>query len=319
MVTHGEKKHYFRLKLITRGSKMISNEDIVRLQLVNGLGRKTISKILKFMEAKKVNLTNFSEVEKFIKDMGIKKINIDLEKVESDASAIFECCKKANIKIISIYDKDYPRKLQLIEDKPLILYVDGNVELLNHDYNIAIVGTRTPSQEGYEISSIFAEKLAEEKCCVVSGFASGCDEAAHNGCLAAKGRTIAVIPAGHLYILKNNKSMYNMILMNGGTIVSELPPNAKAEKNAFIDRNRVIAALSEGIIVIEGGLKGGTSHTVKFANAFNKPVAYTTSVSSCIGQTSIFNNNIEVIDSFDKLVKFKNKSCKIVLDKACSQ
>ncbi len=94
MVTYWEKKHAFRFKLITRGSKMISNEDIVRLQLVNGLGRKTISKILKFMEAKKVNLTNFSEVEKFIKDMGIKKINIDLEKVESDASAILNVQKQ---------------------------------------------------------------------------------------------------------------------------------------------------------------------------------------------------------------------------------
>ena len=316
---YGEGTYPSKLKSITRGSKMISNEDIIRLQLVNGLGRKTISKILKFMEVNKVNINNFSDVEKFIKDMGIKKVKFDLDKVGIDAAAIFECCKKSNIRIISIYDKEYPRKLQLIEDKPLILYADGNVDLLNHEYNIAIVGTRTPTQEGYEVSSIFAEKLTEENCCVVSGFASGCDEAAHNGCLAAKGRTIAVIPTGHLYVKKNNKLLYNMIIINGGTVISELPPNSKAEKNAFIDRNRVIAALSEGVIVIEGGLKGGTSHTVKFANAYNKPVAYTTSVTSCIGQTSIFNNNIEVIDSFDKLIKFKNKSCKIVLDKACSQ
>jgi len=298
---------------------MISNEDIIRLQLVNGLGRKTISKILNYMDAKKVTLNNFSEVIKFIKDMGIKKVKIDLDKIESDAHDIFECCKKNKIKILSIYDCAYPRKLHLIEDKPLILYVDGNEDLMNYDSNVAIVGTRTPTQESYEISSIFAEKLSEENCCIVSGFASGCDEAAHHGCLAAKGRTIAVIPSGHLYILKGNKSLYNMILMNGGTVVSELPPNAKAEKNAFIDRNRVIAAISEGVIVIEGGLKGGTSHTVKFANAYNKPVAYTTNISVCLGQTSIFNNDIEIIDSFDKLVKFKNKACKITLDKACSQ
>jgi len=298
---------------------MISNEDIIRLQLVNGLGRKTISKVLNCMEISKAKIDNFSDVIKFVKDMGIKKLKIDLDQVECDASAIFECCKKSKIKILSLYDDAYPQKLQLIEDKPLILYVDGDEELLSHENNIAIVGTRSPSQEGYEISSIFAEKLSEEDCCVVSGFASGCDEAAHHGCLAVKGKTIAVIPSGHLHVLRGNKVLYNMIIMNGGAVVSELPPNSKAEKHAFIDRNRIIAAISEGVIVIEGGQNGGTSHTVKFANAYNKPVAYTSNIAGCLGQTSIFNNNIEIIDSFEKLEKFKNKSCKKNLDKASSR
>ncbi len=297
---------------------MISNEDIIRLQLVNGLGRKTISKILSYIENKNLKLNNFDDVVKLLKDMEVKRLKIDLDKIEKDASEIFECCKRSKIKIIGLYDVEYPQKLKAIEDKPLILYVDGDEDLLNQENNIAIVGSRNPTQEGYEVSSIFAEKLTEERCCIVSGFASGCDEAAHNGCLQAKGRTVAVIPSGHLHVIKNNKALYNMILINGGAIVSELPPNAKAEKHAFIDRNRVIAAISEGIIVIEGGQKGGTSHTVKFANAYNKPVAYTTSF-SCMGQTSVFNNNIEIIDSFDKLIMFKNKSCKKMLDKVIAQ
>lgn len=297
---------------------MVSNEDIIRLHLVNGLGRKTISKILSYIESKDLKFNNFSEIVKLLKDMGIKRLKIDTEKIEKDALEIFECCKKSKIKIIGLYDDRYPQKLREIEDKPLVLYVDGDEDLLNYKNNIAIVGTRNPSQEGYEVSSIFAEKLTEENCCIVSGFASGCDEAAHNGCLQAKGRTVAVIPSGHLQVIKSNKVLYNMIILNGGAIVSELPPNVKAERHAFIDRNRVIAAISEGIIVIEGGQKGGTSHTVKFANAYNKSVAYTTSFSN-IGQTSIFNNNIEIIDSFDKLVKFKNKSFNKQLDKALAQ
>lgn len=303
---------------LDKGNKMISNEDIIRLQLVNGLGRKTISKILSYAENKDLKFNNFSDVLKLLKDMDIKRLKIDMDKIEADASEIFECCRKSKIKIIGLYDEKYPQKLKSIEDKPLILYVDGDEELLNQENNIAIVGSRTPSQEGYEVSSIFAEKLTEENCCIVSGFASGCDEAAHNGCLQAKGRTIAVIPSGHLHLIKSNKVLYNMIIINGGAVVSELPPNAKAEKHAFIDRNRIIAAISEGIIIIEGGQKGGTSHTVKFANAYNKPVAYTTSF-SCMGQTSIFDNSIEIIDSFEKLIRFKNKSCKKVLDKAVAQ
>lgn len=300
-----------------KGYEMVSNEDIIRLQLVNGLGRKTISKILNYVESKNLELNNFTDIVKLLKDMEIKRLKINLEKIEAEASLIFESCKKSKIKIIGIYDERYPKKLKTIEDKPLILYIDGDEELLNQESNIAIVGSRAPSQEGYEVSSIFAEKLTEEHCCIVSGLASGCDEAAHNGCLQAKGRTIAVIPSGHMQVIKHNKVLYNMIILNGGTIVSELPPNAKSEKYSFIDRNRVIAAISEGIIVIEGGQKGGTSHTVKFANSYNKPVAYTASF-SCMGQTSIF-NNIEIIDSFDKLVKFKDKSCKKVLDNAIAQ
>lgn len=299
---------------------MISNENIIRLQLVKGLGRKTISKILSYIDSQNIELNDFSSLVKLIKDLGIKKIKIDSDKIEEESLKIFETCKKAKIKIVGIYDEKYPYKLKNIEDKPLILYVDGDVDLLNECNNIAIVGTRTPTQKGYEVSSILAEKLAEENCCVVSGFATGCDEAAHRGCLAVKGKTIAVIPSGHQCIYpKGNKVLYNMILLNQGAVISELPPNAKAELHTFIERNRIIAALSEGIIIIEGGKKGGTSHTVKFANSYNKPLAYTSIVDipAEIKQQKLTNNNeIDIIDSFEGLINFKNKSFNKVLDKA---
>jgi DNA processing protein len=96
-----------------------------------------------------------------------------------------------------------------------------------------------------------------------------------------------------------------------------LPPFAKAEKNSYLDRNRLIAAVSEGVIVVEGGLKGSTSHMVNFAREYKKPVAYTNNVCKLTGQTLSF-NDIDIIDSFDELIKFKNKSVNI-LDKAISQ
>jgi len=299
---------------------MISNENIIKLQLVKGLGRKTISKILSYIDSQNIELDDFSSLVKLVKDLGIKKIEINSDKIEEEAKKIFELCNKTKIKIVGIYDEKYPFKLKNIEDKPLILYVDGDVDLLNECNNIAIVGTRTPTQKGYEVSSILAEKLAEENCCVVSGFATGCDEAAHRGCLAVKGKTIAVIPSGHLCIYpKGNKVLYNMILLNQGAVISELPPNSKAELHTFIERNRIIAALSEGIIIIEGGKKGGTSHTVKFANSYNKPLAYTSIVDipAEIKQQKLMNNNdIDIIDSFEGLLNFKNKSFNKVLDKA---
>ncbi len=297
---------------------MISNEDLIRLHLINGLGRKTIGKILSYIELKNIKLKNFSQVLELISHMNLKRLKIDEEKIEKEASAIFECCKKNKIEIISLYDELYPYKFRLIEDKPLLLYADGDLGLLNQGNNIAIVGTRTPSQEGYEISSILAERLTEDACCIVSGFASGCDEAAHYGCLQAKGRTVAIIPSGHLNVLKQNRSMYNTIIYNGGLIISELPPPKKAKKNSFIDRNRLIAAVSEGVIIVEGGLRGGTSHMVSFAKEYNKPVAYTANLCKITGQTLTF-NDIDIVDSFEELEKFKNKSLKIILDKAISQ
>ena len=297
---------------------MISNEDLIRLHLINGLGRKTIGKILSYIELKNIKLKNFSQVLELISHMNLKRLKIDEEKIEKEASAIFECCKKNKIEIISLYDEIYPYKFRLIEDKPLLLYADGDLGLLNQGNNIAIVGTRTPSQEGYEISSILAERLTEDDCCIVSGFASGCDEAAHYGCLQAKGRTVAIIPSGHLNVLKQNRSMYNTIIYNGGLIISELPPPKKAKKNSFIDRNRLIAAVSEGVIIVEGGLRGGTSHMVSFAKEYNKPVAYTANLCKITGQTLTF-NDIDIVDSFEELEKFKNKSLKIILDKAISQ
>lgn len=304
---------------------MISNENIIRLQLVKGLGRKTISKILDYMDSQNMELNDFPSIIKFINGLGIKKLYYELDKldkIEEEAQKIFEICRKYKISIVGIYDETYPYKLRNIEDMPLILYIDGNIDILNECNNIAIVGTRTPTQKGYEVSSILAERLAEENCCVVSGFATGCDEAAHRGCLSVKGKTIAVIPSGHRCIYpKGNKTLYNMILLNQGAVVSELPPNAKAELHTFIERNRIIAALSEGIIIIEGGKKGGTSHTVRFANLYSKPIAYTSMADISIEnkQEKIINNkDIDIISSFDSLKKFKEKSFKKVLDKACS-
>ncbi len=100
---------------------MISNEDIIKLQLIDGLGRKSISKILSYIDSKSLKLNNFSEIVKLLNSIGIKKINIDKKKIEEKALSIVESSMKAKLKIIGIYDKEYPDKLRAMEDKPLIL------------------------------------------------------------------------------------------------------------------------------------------------------------------------------------------------------
>lgn len=292
---------------------MLSNENLIKLQLINGLNRIVINKIINYIEIKNIDIKDFDSLIKLIKEFGLKRIKIDIDHIEEEAKNILSICKKFNIEIIGIYDENYPVKLKYMEDKPLVLYVTGNSDLLNQYNNIAIVGSKKPSQKCYEISSIISEKLAEENCCVVSGLTDGCEEAAHTGCITANGKTIAVIPSGHNKIHKGSKMLYNMIILNNGTIISELPPNTKSDINSYIERNRIIAALSEGLIVIEDDKKGMSYHAVKYAKEYKKPIAYT----NIIEETNIYKTleNIELIDSFAKLENFKNKSFEKVLDK----
>lgn len=282
----------------------MQTEDIIKLQLIEGLGRKTIIKIFEYSKYKNIPLNNYHDALILMKELGLKKVKICEEKIEYELNKIITSCKKENIKIINLFDIEYPNKLKLIEDKPILLYVKGNLKLLDQKNNIAIVGSRKPSQKGYEICSIISERLSVEGCSIVSGFAIGCDEAAHNGCLFAKGSTIAVIPSGHKFAQKGNRQLFNMILINNGLIISELPPDSRAEKYTFIDRNRIIAAISDGILIIEGGDKGGTSHTIKFGTEYKKNIGYITELAS---REFVENSatGFYKINNFENLTTFK--------------
>lgn len=293
---------------------MLSNENLIKIQLINGLKRNVINKIIDYIEIKNVRLNDFNSLVKLLKNLGLKQLKINIDYIEEEAINILNLCKRSNIEIVGIYDEKYPHKLKYVEDRPLVLYIRGNADLLNHYSNISIVGSKNPSQKCYEISSILSEKLAEENCCVVTGLSEGCEEAAHTGSITANGKTIAVIPSGHNKIPKTSKMLYNMILLNGGVVVSEFPPNTKADKNSYIERNRIVAALSEGMIVIEGDKKGVTYHAVKYAKELNKPIAFTNIIEETLSNIKN-NDNIYMIDSFTKLENFKNKSIEKNLDK----
>ena len=170
-----------------------------------------------------------------------------------------------DIDIITIRDKYYPDKLRVIYDPPIVLYVKGNKKILN-DKSIAIVGCRMCTNYGKSVASKLAYNLSLNNINVISGLAKGIDSFAHKGSLNSKGKTIAVVGCGLDRVYpKENKDLFNQIIKDGGTIVSEYIIGTKPIAKNFPRRNRIISGMSDGVIVVEAREKSGTLITVDFA------------------------------------------------------
>lgn len=174
--------------------------------------------------------------------------------------------------IIEYCSKLYPEKLKEIKNPPSRLYVLGNVEILNENA-ISVVGSRTNTKYGEKMCKIFTKGLVEYSINIISGLAIGIDEIAHKTCLENSGKTIAVLPSGlnNIYPAKNKK-LAKEILNNGGTLISEYEPNIQADSKKFLERNRIVSALSLGTLVVEAGQRSGTRVTAKYAVEQGKKV-----------------------------------------------
>lgn len=167
--------------------------------------------------------------------------------------------------IIQINNKDFPLKLQVIKDSPERLYAIGNVNLLNKK-SFGIVGTRRITEYGKKNCIYFTRELVLRGVPIVSGMALGTDTIVHKTTLESFGETIAVLGSGFNHIFpKENVTLCEEIVENGGLVVTEYEPNTKPSKEKFPKRNRIITALSEGILVIEAGYRSGTSITARHA------------------------------------------------------
>ena len=176
------------------------------------------------------------------------------------------------IKIIKIKDKNYPEKLMHIYAKPQVLYVLGNVELLN-EKAIAIVGCRNFTEYGRINAYKFAFELAKQGICIISGMAKGIDTFAHLGALDAKGKTVAVLGSGLDEVYPSeNMWLYKDIIRKNGAVITEYPIGTKPAKPNFPIRNRIISGLSEGVLVIEARRRSGTMITVNHALEQGKDV-----------------------------------------------
>jgi DNA processing protein len=185
----------------------------------------------------------------------------------------WEKLEKENIKMMTINDEDYPRLLLEAPGAPYIIYTRGNFDI-NSLPLVAIVGSRKYTQYGAQVASTFARELAQVGIGIVSGMALGIDSFAHRGALDADGKTIAVLgnSLDEESIYPRNNVNLSREIAQRGLLVSEYPPVTLAGKLTFPARNRIIAGLSIGVLVVEAGEKSGALLTAQMALDFNREV-----------------------------------------------
>ena len=241
-----------------------------KLREINCINKKRLLDRFKSpCEISKLNKKNLQSIgildEKSIKAILNQENKQNLEKYE-------EFMEKNKINILTILDENYPEKLKQIYDSPVILYVKGNTALLDNE-GIAIVGSRNCSEYGRKVAQEISYKLALNNKCIISGLARGIDKYAHIGALTAKGKTLGVIGNGLDNIYPNeNKLLADKIIENDGLLISEYVIGTKPEKMNFPERNRIISALSDGIVVVEAEEKSGALITADFGLEHGKEV-----------------------------------------------
>ncbi len=178
---------------------------------------------------------------------------------------------KAESSVLTFVDAEYPARLKEIAQPPWVLYMKGRAELLARP-SVAVVGTRVPTAYGRHSAAMLAEQLARREVTVVSGMAKGIDRCAHEAALLESGSTIGVLasPIDYCYP-QENLPLYRK-MAQAGLLLSETPIGTKLHPGQFPLRNRIIAGLSAGTVVVEGAVRSGSLITVEHAYGMSREV-----------------------------------------------
>jgi DNA processing protein len=200
----------------------------------------------------------------------------------------------AGIDILFYEDEEYPEMLKNIYNPPVFLFIKGEKNLLQKEC-FSVVGTRNASAYGRQCVDLFVPYISKKRV-IVSGLATGIDGLSHRACLEHSGKTIAVLANGLDTVYPvSHKNLAREILETGGCLVSETPCFEPIRPYFFIRRNRIIAGLSGGLLLIEAKEKSGSLHTARFAFEQNKnvfTVPHSLFFYSCRGGMQLVKNNI---------------------------
>lgn len=236
-----------------------------------------------------------------------------LNAIQNKETATEEQLKEANeslkTKFITILDQEYPTELKTVTMPPLVLYYIGDISLLkSEEIHVAVIGSREYSPYGEKVTKLFVEPLAKNKRVIVSGMARGIDSIAHETCINAGGKTIAVLGNGILKAYpSSNQKLYDEIKKNH-LVISEYPGELEATPENFPMRNRIVAGISNKILVTEGHVNSGTNITVLFALKQGKDIL---AVPSEIGKQSACNKLIQdgayLVETVDDVLYLTSK------------
>ena len=253
-------------------SGMDSREALVALNLIEGVGSIRVRQLLEhFGEAPKILSASRSEL---LRVRGIGDDTAEaIAKWESnvDLAAELRRIQEFGCHVLTQADDSYPESLRQIYDPPVVLYVRG--ALTAKDKNaVAMVGSRTTTHYGLEVARKLAYQLAYVGVTVVSGGARGIDSAAHQGALSAKGRTVCVLGTGISIVFPpENKDLFDRIAENGA-VITQFPFNRNGDRQTFAIRNRIVAGMTLGTVVVEANLTSGALITANFATEYGRQV-----------------------------------------------
>lgn len=262
----------------SRGGGGVKNDAVYWIWLSRGLGvASTAARIVleKGLDAKalyQMDLTALIQLELFAPRLCKKLKALPLTAVYN----VLEDCAQKGYSVITPEDDNYPRQFYALQDPPLVVYAQGNVALLGQMHNLpvlTVVGTRSASEYGSRVAENMSHDLAQAGFIIVSGLALGIDSYAHSGALRAGKRTVAVLGSGlDTDYPPQSAPMRKQILAIGGVVLTELEPSVPVRGAYFPARNRLLAGLSQGVLVVEAPQRSGALLTASHALEQGKEV-----------------------------------------------
>ncbi len=246
----------------------------LNLSLVPGIGPKTMQRI---SEAQLCASKVYELDSKQLTTLGISKKSISLlqqyppNTPSKEVEAALTWAEQNHHHLLTRLDERYPDRLKQIASAPPLLMVKGQVEVLQYE-QLAVVGSRHPTQAGIAQAYEFAEQLTNMGLSITSGLAKGIDASAHEGALQAGGTTLAVLGSGLQKVYPRQHLALSERICERGALISEFGLNTGAHPGHFPRRNRIVSGLSMGTLVIEATLKSGSLITARQALEQNREV-----------------------------------------------
>lgn len=247
----------------------------IAITMFKGIGPRLINRLIEhfgsiesFFAEKNLNI-------EIIPDFGYQRAaQIDREEALAKADREIDFCIRNGVRIISHKDTDYPYRLLQCPDFPNVIYCKGDVNL-NYKKILSIVGTRKSTLYGRNCCNEIVSELKArgQDVLIISGLAYGIDIAAHKAALESGLKTVGVVAHGlnQLYP-SSHKNIAREMVENGGAILSDFSILASPEPQNFLKRNRIVAGLSDAILVVESAEKGGSMITASLGNSYNREV-----------------------------------------------
>lgn len=253
---------------------MTDRESCIILNMISGIGFVKYNALCGHFGSPSAALNAPAEKLAQVRGIGVQlSERLSTWRESCDLAGELSRAERGGVRIITLVDDDYPAVLRHLPDPPLVLYVKGDLPDFDRENFIGVVGSRRASHYGRLMSRRLSEEASNSGWGTVSGLAYGIDFESHDATVKSGGRTVAVLGGGLGRIHpKEHIPLAHAIVETGGAVISEFPILFPVNRNSFPRRNRIIAGLSRGVIVVEAGLVSGAMITANLANDYGRTV-----------------------------------------------